>query len=208
MAGPQQDGARPGAGRGAAAGQPVPVRRLRASLRRIREQGEEQLEDSGELNLVPYLDIVMNIIMFLLATVQFQAMLANINITLPTAALSTETTASPKPELNLTVSISDTGYTLATSGTVLFRGFSLAPEGLVQTTRDLPTLPKVSNQLDTEGLTQILAQIKERFPDEDRAVLTASPEIPYEQVVKTMDAMRERGGKPLFPGVLLSAGVQ
>ena len=208
MAGSSQDGTRPAAGRGAASGRPVPVRRLRAALRRIREQGEEQLEDSGDLNLVPYLDIVMNIIMFLLATVQFQAMLANINITLPTAAVSTETTAAPKPELNLTVSISDSGYTLATSGTVLFRGFRLTPEGLVQTSRDLPTIPKVSSQLDTEGLTQILAQIKERFPDEDRAVLSASPEIPYEQIVKTMDAMRERGGRPLFPGVLLSAGVQ
>lgn len=208
MAGSPQDGTRPAAGRGAATGRPVPVRRLRAALRRIREQGEEQLEDSGDLNLVPYLDIVMNIIMFLLATVQFQAMLANINITLPTAAVSTETTAAPKPELNLTVSISEAGYTLATSGTVLFRGFRLTPEGLVQTSRDLPTIPKVSNQLDTEGLTQILAQIKERFPEEDRAVLSASPEIPYEQVVKTMDAMRERGGRPLFPGVLLSAGVQ
>ncbi len=208
MAGAPQDGARPKSGRGAAAGQPVPVRRLRAALRRIREQGEEQLEDSGELNLVPYLDIVMNIIMFLLATVQFQAMLANINITLPTAALSSETTTAPKPELNLTVSISEAGYTLATSGTVLFRGFRLAPEGLVQTTRELPTLPKVGGQLDTDGLTLILAQIKERFPDEDRAVLTASPEIPYDQVVKTMDAMRERGGRALFPGVLLSAGVQ
>lgn len=189
-------------------GQPVPVRRLRASLRRIREQGEEQLEDSGELNLVPYLDIVMNIIMFLLATVQFQAMLANINITLPTSAATTETTAPTKPELNLTVSISENGYTLATSGSVLYRGFRLAPEGVVQTSSELPTLPKAATGLDVDALSQILSEIKDRFPDEDRAVLSASPEIPYEQVVKTMDAMRERGGRPLFPGVLLSAGVQ
>lgn len=189
-------------------GQPVPVRRLRASLRRIREQGEEQLEDSGELNLVPYLDIVMNIIMFLLATVQFQALLANINITLPTAAQTTESTAAPQPELNLTVSISENGYTLATSGSVLYRGFRLTPEGVVQTSSDLPTLPKSGNQLDTDGLSQVLSEIKDRFPDEERAVLTASPQIPYEQVVKTMDAMREWKGRALFPGVLLSAGVQ
>lgn len=189
-------------------GQPVPVRRLRASLRRIREQGEEQLEDSGELNLVPYLDIVMNIIMFLLATVQFQALLANINITLPTAAQTAESTAAPKPELNLTVSISENGYTLATSGSVLYRGFRLTPEGVVQTSSDLPTLPKSGNQLDTDGLSQVLSEIKDRFPDEERAVLTASPQIPYEQVVKTMDAMREWKGRALFPGVLLSAGVQ
>lgn len=189
-------------------GQPVPVRRLRASLRRIREQGEEQLEDSGELNLVPYLDIVMNIIMFLLATVQFQAMLANINITLPTSTATTETSAPTKPELNLTVSISENGYTLATSGSVLYRGFRLTPEGVVQTSSDLPTLPKATTGLDVDALSQILSEIKDRFPDEDRAVLTASPQIPYEQVVKTMDAMREWKGRALFPGVLLSAGVQ
>ncbi|MBL9004977.1 MAG: biopolymer transporter ExbD [Myxococcales bacterium] len=205
--GPQSDAAS-APERSPSYGRPVPVRRLRASLRRIREQGEEQLEDSGELNLVPYLDIVMNIIMFLLATVQFQAMLANINITLPTAALTTETTSAPKPELNLTVSISDAGYTLATSGSVLYRGFRLTAEGVVQTTSELPTLPKAANQLDLDGLSQILSEIKDRFPDEERAVLTASPQIPYEQVVKTMDAMREWKGRVLFPGVLLSAGVQ
>ena len=194
--------------RRSAAGRPVSIRRLRASLRRVREQGEEQLEESGELNLIPYLDIITNIIMFLLATVTFQATLANINITLPTAALATESTAPPKPELNLTVSISETGYTLVTSGAVLYRGFRLAPEGVVQTSHDLPTLPSVNSQLDTAGLSQVLAQIKDRFPDEERAVITASPQIPYEQVVKTMDAMRELNGRVLFPGVLLSAGVQ
>lgn len=186
----------------------VPVRRLRAALRRLREQGEEHLEESGELNLVPYLDIVMNIIMFLLATVTFQATLASLNTTLPTAALAQDAPTPPKAELNLTVSISERGYTLATSGAVLFRGFSLTAEGVVQTSTELPTLPSVNGQLDTDGLTRALLQIKERYPEEERAILSASPLVSYEQVIKTMDAMRESGPKTLFPGVLLSAGVQ
>jgi biopolymer transport protein ExbD len=184
------------------------ARKLRAELRKVRESGEEALDESGELNLVPYLDIIMNIIMFLLATVTFQAALANINITLPTAAVARETPAAPKPELNLTVSISERGFTIATSGAVLYRGFHLTPEGVVQSSTELPTLPLVSGQPDFEGLSRALAEIKDRYPDEDRVILTASPLIPYELVVKTMDAMRELAGRPLFPGVLLGAGVQ
>jgi biopolymer transport protein ExbD len=184
------------------------LRRMRAQLRKVRAQGEEMMEESGELNLIPYLDIVTNIIMFLLATVTFQAALANINITLPTAAVATSSPSSPKPELNLTVAISERGFTLATSGAVLYRGFHLAPEGMVQSTQELPTLPNVSGLPDIEGLSRALAEIKDRFPDEERVILTASPMTPYDLVVKTMDAMREYNGRVLFPGVLLGAGVQ
>jgi biopolymer transport protein ExbD len=181
---------------------------LRAELRRLRESGEEHETESGELNLVPFLDIIMNIIIFLLATVTFQAALANINITLPTAAMASQSTAAPKPELNLTVSISERGFTIATSGAVLFRGFRLTPEGVVQTTRELPTLPLANNQPDLDGLSAALYEIKQRYPDEERVILTASPLVSYDLLVKTMDAMRESSGHVLFPGVLLGAGVQ
>jgi biopolymer transport protein TolR len=62
------------------------IQRLRFRLRKLREHGEELAEESGEINLVPYLDIVMNLIMFLLATITFQASLASININLPTSS--------------------------------------------------------------------------------------------------------------------------
>ena len=58
------------------------------------------------------------------------------------------------------------------------------------------------------GAASVQDSMPARNHQANSAVLSASPEIPYEQVVKTMDAMRERGGRPLFPGVLLSAGVQ
>lgn len=185
------------------------VHQLRLRMRKLREQGEEQQEEAGELNLVPYLDIVMNIIMFLLATVTFQATLTSININLPTSALTAPGQVSPpKQELNLTVSITDKGYTLATSGAVLYRGFVLTPTGVQQQSSELPTLPQRDAKHDVAELTRVLAQIKERFPDEERAILTATPQIPYELVVQTMDAMRQApDGRLLFPGVLLGAGV-
>ena len=192
------------------------IQRLRFRLRKLRALGEELHEESGELNLVPYLDIIMNIIMFLLATVTFSATLTSINVNLPTALTATpsQTDAPPKPELNLTVSVTEKGFTIATSGAVLFRGFRLdagadaaSPPSVVQTTSELPTLPLVSGQPDLTGLSRALGQIKERYPTEERAILTASPQIPYELLVHTMDAMRSADGKLLFPSVLLGAGV-
>lgn len=114
--------------------------------------------------------------------------------------------APPKPELNLTVLISDRGYTLATSGAVLYRGFVLSPEGIAQTSSELPTLPLVGGQYDLAGLTRTLQQIKQRYPEEERAIVTATPQVSYELLVQTMDAMRMAEGKLLFPGVLLGAG--
>ena len=191
------------------------IQRLRFRLRKLREHGEELAEESVELNLVPYLDIVMNLIMFLLATITFQASLASININLPTSSVATTApTTAPKPELNLTVSITEKGYTLATSGAVLFRGFSLTAQGVAQTTTELPTVPLMADgKHDLAALTQLLLQFKALYPDEDRAIITATPQIPYELLVATMDAMRQSAatgseeGKVLFPGVLLGAGV-
>src|SRR3954462_10737382 len=100
------------------------IQRLRFRLRKLRALSEELHEESGELNLVPYLDIVMNLIMFLLATVTFSATLTSINVNLPTALAVAQSQAAPppQPELNLTVSVSEKGFTIATSATVLFRG--------------------------------------------------------------------------------------
>lgn len=190
------------------------IQRLRFRLRKLRALGEELHEESGELNLVPYLDIIMNIIMFLLATVTFSATLTSINVNLPTAltATASQAEAPPKQELNLTVSVTDKGFTIATSGAVLFRGFRLespAPEqtSVVQTTSELPTLPLVGGQPDLLGLSQAMVQLKAHYPSEERAIITASPQIPYELLVHTMDAMRSADGKVLFPSVLLGAGV-
>lgn len=190
------------------------IQRLRFRLRKLRALGEELHEESGELNLVPYLDIVMNLIMFLLATVTFSATLTSINVNLPTALAVAQSQAAPppQPELNLTVSVSEKGFTIATSATVLFRGFRLESPApgqttVVQTTSELPTLPLVAGQPDLLGLGRVLLQIKDRYPGEERAILTATPQIPYELVVHTMDAMRNAGGRVLFPSVLLGTGV-
>lgn len=204
--------------------------RLRSKMRKIREIGEEMAEEGGELNLVPYLDMVTDILIFLLATVSFAAALGDINVTAPTTsnAVSVAQTPpeQPKNDLNLTVSVSDRGFTIAASGAVLYQGFSFDPAGnLVQPPGNvLPTIPKKPNgDYDYELLNKKMLEIK-RTPTaagETKVIVNANPDILYDTVVQVLDACR---GKPKlkpdpnnpgktveayegFGDVLLSAGV-
>ena len=186
------------------------VQRLRNKMRKLREMGEEMAEESGELNLIPYLDIVVNIIMFLLATITFSAVMGNINVNTPTTATvapGEQPEDKPKQDLNLTVSISERGYTIAASGGVLYEGWTWGGEGLVQTTTNIPTIPMKGTEYDYGRLTEQMALIKSKYPDELRVIVNANPQITYEKVVAAMDAIRNEGPKVLFPEVLLSAGV-
>ncbi|MCE9578533.1 MAG: biopolymer transporter ExbD [Deltaproteobacteria bacterium] len=81
----------------------------RAAVRRREDDVEEDEITSGELNLVPYLDIVTNLMLFLLASVTAIVILGQINTTLPDKGQSAST-ADPqtKPEdvpLKMVVSI-------------------------------------------------------------------------------------------------------
>jgi len=203
--------------------------RLRTKMRKIRHHGEEMAEEGGELNLVPYLDIVTNIIMFMLATTSFAAALGDINVSAPTtstAVANPSDTPPPKNDLNLTVSISDKGFTIAASGAVLYQGYSFDAAGnLVQPPCNvLPTIPKKPDgSFDYEFLAKKMKEIKgtPTAAGETKVIINANPNIVYEVAVSALDACRgkllpkpdpEHPGAMLeswegFGDVLLSAGV-
>jgi biopolymer transport protein TolR len=170
---------------------------VRAATRRMRDHVEEIEEEAGELNLVPYMDIVTNIIIFLLASVVNQVALGNINVSVPTisggGAAAEDTPPPEKPPLNLTVSVGASGFTVAASGGVL------------------PLIPKLpSGQYDYKALTVKLREIKSdpNNAEETKANFNADANIPYDIVVATLDAMRQGDdGKILFPDVAFAAGI-
>lgn len=167
-------------------------RQVRARMRRMREQFEEAEEETGEINLVPYMDIVTNIIIFLLASVVNQVPLGTVNASSPTFGVGGgggEDTE--KPALNLTVTVGQTGFTLAGSGAVL------------------PPIPKLPNgDYDFGALTVKLSDVKKEYKDETKATFNADAVTAYETVVKTLDAMREdKEGKVLFPDIVFAAGI-
>lgn len=173
---------------------------VRATMRRMRDHNEELEEEAGELNLVPYMDIVTNIIIFLLASVVNQVALGNVNVTVPTLSSGGGAASDDQPEkkpLNLTVSVGATGFTVAASGGVL------------------PVIPKIGGptgqQYDYKSLTAKLLEIKNSTTEnkeETKANFNADANIAYDIVVATLDAMRTtEDGKILFPDVAFAAGI-
>ena len=170
---------------------------VRAAMRRMRDHAEEAEEETGEINLVPYMDIVTNIIIFLLASVVNQVALGNINVSVPTlasgAAISAPEDQPDRDPLNLTVTVGSNGFIIAASGGVL------------------PVIPKLPNgKYDYKQLTVKLTEIK-RAPGNDQETkvnFNADAVTPYDVVVATLDAMRlDEEGKVLFPDVAFSAGI-
>src|SRR5262249_49491902 len=143
------------------------------------------------LNIVPYLDILMNLIIFLLASMQSIVSLSYINATAPSygdASQNAGQNEDKKEKLNLTVAITEKGFYVAGTGGVLANEQS--PEGAGG-----PTVPVKAGQYDFPALTTLLAKVKQSFPDETRVILTPESRIKYDVVIHTMDAMRQDKAK-------------
>lgn len=95
--------------------------KTRAAVKRREDQIETEEMESGELNLIPYLDMVTNLMLFLLASVSAGLILVQIDTTLPDRKAPSPDTA-PKPQTNpddqalgLIVSITDKNLLLYSS---------------------------------------------------------------------------------------------
>ena len=114
------------------------------------------------------------------------------------------------PKLLLTVAIAKRGFYIAGAGGVLGGPADLPAVDATQP----PTIPlRADGQYDYDQLTALLAKVKERYPKETNLILSADAEVPYDVLIKTMDAARESRVKrrdgaverhPLFFDVSLS----
>jgi biopolymer transport protein TolR len=173
------------------------------SRRKLKVHEDTEL---GELNIVPYLDILMNLIMFMLLSITGLAAFGILNVSAPSyggqaASVQDE---GDKPKLLLSVLIAKKGFYVAGAGGVL------GPQtGAVNPSEMAPTLPKKADgTFDFAGLTAQLVGIKKEFPTETKVIIGAEPDISYEVLVGTMDAVRESPApdrKVLFPDVTLGA---
>jgi len=167
-------------------------------------------EHTGELNIVPYLDIVVNLVMFILLSMAGLISLGVLNVSAPKISGADGAGAGQqeeKPKLLLTVAVGKQGFYIAGAGGVLGADASSA-----DTTRP-PTIPLRNGEYDYAALTEQMKVIKAQFPNETQVILSADADVVYEILVKTMDACREYvsklpdGGserKPLFFDVSLS----
>ena len=202
----------------------VAMAKVRGRIRREHARIEEEEFESGELNLVPYMDIVVNTVIFLLATMTSGLTLANINVNSPRyepsgPSASAEPTDPEKQKLNLTIAISYKGFLVAgASGVVTGSSGSniSVPCKRIEGGRCAWfTGSKWRDEYDYEGLVKMMKEAKKQYPHERQVIMTADRHVPYKVVVGTMDTVRGKATSKctgedgcLFDQVILSAGVQ
>ena len=151
-------------------------------------------ETSSELNIVPFLDVVVNLMLFLLATSAATMVLAQAEIESPSTCSSH---CAPHESIDLNVTLTHSGVIVASRGGVVQPGCDAvgAASG--------PTIPLQHGQHDFTNLARCLETIRAQYPDETTVTLTAEPEIHYELVIGALDAIR-----PSFERTQLAAGVR
>jgi biopolymer transport protein TolR len=182
MAEPQDDGALSAA--------------QRSRIRRLSQPKEPDAgEEAGELNVVPYLDIITNILMFVLASVSV-TFVASIDTTPPSIGGGKVRTELASKALNLSVFVTSQGVSLKTSGGNIATGCNDIGSGI--------TVPKKGESFDFPGITACAKRLKgarDEFKSETQVTITANPGIDYKTIIDVMDALRSDGQDELFPEV-------
>lgn len=175
-----------------------------------RKRKPQEPHETGELNIVPYLDIMVNLIMFMLVTQSISVALGVVDVTAPTYAapgVAGGPKKDPRTDLKLTVGVAVDGFYIAAKGGVL--GDDAEPE-TTETTPDNvakrpPTIPKLANgRYNYDELTRKLRGIKTLFPDAVALYLAADQGVTYAAIVRTLDASRSDSKGELFPAVAFS----
>jgi len=160
-------------------------------------------EEGGELNIVPFLDIVTNVLMFVLATVSV-TFTATIDTFPPRAGGGGRGASQQQNTLGLTVLVVPDGFSLKARGGNVAPGCESVGEGLA--------VPKKNNEYDFKTLAKCAKRLKGASPDfedETSVTISANKEIPYKAVIGVMDALRTdpdtapdaKEKKEMFPDV-------
>lgn len=144
----------------------------------------------GEINLVPYLDIMVNLIMFMLVVTAYIVDLREAPVLPP--AYNRGGGESAEQEAFVSVSISTAG-----SFAVLLSNNEVPLE-----------LPSENGKYPYGALTRRLRELRSNTELSDNLVVVPDLTVPYSVVVSTMDAVRRDEKGPLFPGVTLATAVQ
>lgn len=186
-------------------------RKARMAVKKKEELIEDEELEGGEINLIPYLDIVTNLMLFLLASVTAGVLLGQIETTLPdkgppSAAAAGDPKTDPNEQpLKLVVSIS------ASQNKIIVWSISGLEGTLKNPKAEIPRIQwqdAVQRKLvkknmkpvpvfDTPKLNQVLEEIarrrwqgKKRLSQTYQVVLMADDTIPYGSIIPVMDAIR------------------
>lgn len=159
---------------------------------------ESIAETEVYLNTTPLLDVMSNILFFLLAAFGVSA-IAVISVSVPVDSLPKDVAARTDKEVFVVVR-ADVG------------GMSLSCQSSEQDAQSLAhcnrRLPKNGNTYDLKALHANLIEIKAMFSKSNTLILVPNDDLPFEKMVHILDAARGMeqalNDLPLYPNVILS----
>ena len=178
----------------------------RSKIRRLSAPKEASPDDgAGELNIVPFLDIIMNILMFVLATVAV-VFTSTIETTPPSSGGGGVKLLKKSDSLNLTLIVTNDGVAIKAAGGNIAPGCDGIGAGIAIPAKAHD--PGGQPDLNYKALASCVLKLKNQssdFKDETQIRIMASNNINYDHIIGTMDAVRKApDGTPLFPDVLFA----
>jgi biopolymer transport protein TolR len=187
----------------------------RSKIRRLSAPKELAAdEEAGELNIIPFLDIITNVLMFVLASVTV-SFTVTLDADAPKGGGKGVKAQQTEESLSLTVLILEGGYF------VKGRSASIAVGCQTPCMANCgPTVPRIAagpdessdgKKYDGPGLTQCVRKLKTQLEsdapqlaEEKQVMITANPNVPFQEVVRAMDALRKDEKGDLYPDVVFT----
>ena len=145
---------------------------------------ERRGAESGavDLNLTPLMDVMSNILFFLLASFG-AAIVSFLAVSVPVEAEEGATPPAPRTDqIVLSLSIGEAGYRLRLNNEALPREQLDALGGAI---------PRSAGKLDRAALTRMLLAIKSAYPGSDTVLLAPDPAVVYEDIISALETARD-----------------
>jgi len=132
--------------------------------------GQKRIREAEELNITAFMNLMVILVPFLLITAVFSRMTV-LELNLP--ALNAKEKAPEKVKLQLELVLRKNSFDIQDSNLGLIKSF-----------------PRNAEETKWDTFTDILVEIKSRFPEEESITLLLEPKIDYKTLVKVMDHVR------------------
>lgn len=145
--------------------------------------GSKRRSSIVDLNIVPFIDLMSVLIIFLLITaVWTQVSMIQIGSSIYGKKTAQERSEPPpKAEIPFRLDVRENGYRIILG-------------------RQSTDVPKSNGKYDDQALVEKLKEVKELYPEKVDAIVTVLDELPYETLIKGMDALLTAG----FPQISVS----
>jgi len=136
----------------------------------VKRFGRKRIQEAEELNITAFMNLMVILVPFLLITAVFSR-LTVLELNLP--GKDAKETPSEKVKLQLELVLRKSSFDIQDSNLGLIKRF-----------------PRQEGETNWYAFSDILVEIKSRFPDEKSILLLLEPSINYKTLIKVMDNVR------------------